>query len=140
MAEARTVVLEQVVVARLLQHLPVGLSSVRTEQWFQGKRIDVVALDMSRDEVVAVEVKVRRWRDAVRQAYLNQLTVDRAFVAVWHQHASAVDVEVLQGRGIGLMLVSDDSVEVALPAQPAPFRNPALVDRMRRSLMGVACP
>ena len=92
-----------------------------------GRWADLVAL--GRGEVVAVELKLRSWRDALRQATAYQLGADRAYVAM-----PLTRVQDMWGRrhpleleGIGLLAVDGRcGVRDAMPARRSPRLFPPL--------------
>ncbi len=111
-----------------------------------GRRADLIA---ARDgALVAVELKLRDWREALRQALAYQLAADRVFVAMPLEGASAAYRARwrFQAEGIGLLAVDDRGpVRTPLPAEPSPRLLPYLRERilawpaeraMNRTLVG----
>src|SRR3990170_4278923 len=100
-----------------------------------GRWADLVAV--SDEEVVAVELKLRAWREAIRQAIAYQLGADRSFVALplaraqdAHRHRFAFERE-----GVGLLAVDASArVRTVLPAASSPRRMPFIADDLRRDL------
>ncbi len=88
---------------------------------------DLVAIGP--EDVVAVELKLRAWREALRQATAYQLGVDRAYVAMPLER-----VQEIWGRrygfereGIGLLAVdARRGVREAMPARRSPRLFPPL--------------
>ncbi len=70
---------------------------------FYSKRVDVVGWG---GDIVSVELKVKNWRDAFHQAWVNQLFSNRAFMAVWHKNSKNVDLELLKRYNIGLLEIN----------------------------------
>ncbi len=100
-----------------------------------GRRADVIG---ARDDaLVAVELKLRDWHEALRQATAYQLAADRVFVAMPLEGASAAYRSRwrFQAEGIGLLAVDDRGiVRTPVPATPSPRLLPYLRDRV------LACP
>jgi len=99
-----------------------------------GRRADLVAI--SDAGVVAVELKLFRWRQALRQAVAYQVWAADAYVAlpfvpalraVRHRHRFA-------SEGVGLLAVLDGSVRTFIEAAPSPRLFPPLTDWVRRQL------
>ncbi len=100
-----------------------------------GRRADLVAVGDG--EIVAVELKVARWFEAVRQAVSYQIWADRAYVALpfpralkVYRHRDRFDAE-----GVGLLAVLDGQVRTFLTAAPSPRLFPALSDFVRSQLV-----
>lgn len=98
------------------------------------RRADIVVL--AGDSVVAVELKVSRWRQALRQAVAYQvwapwayvaLPYSRGFQAMRHRHR-------FEAHGVGLLAVRDEEVRTFLPARPSPRLFPALAEHTLRRL------
>ena len=103
-------------------------------------RADLVAV--SDAALVAVELKLTRWRQALRQAVAYQVWAPEAYVALpfpgairaaRHRHRFEVE-------GVGLLAVLDGDVRIFLPAGPSPRLFPALSEFVRRRLAPPALP
>jgi hypothetical protein len=101
-------------------------------------RVTMTALPME-IEVVAVEAKLTRWREAISQAVEYQRFANQVYVALPH---TTVDDNFLPcyeecgARGLGLMAVSPESSELLLEARretPATAEWFWLVSRLSRS-------
>ncbi len=98
-----------------------------------GRWADLVAV--SDGAVVAVELKLRAWREAIRQAMAYQLGADRTYVALplgraqeAHRHRFAFERE-----GVGLLAVeAGGGVRRVLPAGASPRQMPPLAEAVRR--------
>lgn len=99
-----------------------------------GRRADLVAI--RDDELVAVELKVSAWPQALRQAVAYQVWASKAYVALPFPGAlkAARHEYRFQGEGVGLMAVLDEEVRTLLPAAPSPRLFPALSDLVRDQL------
>jgi len=106
---------------------------VRDEVAILGRRADLVGVRWGR--VAAVEMKLRDWPEALRQAVAYQLAADWCWVAMplaeaarAHRHRWRFEAE-----GVGLLAVDDAGrVRVALPAETSPrllaFSRAALLE------------
>jgi hypothetical protein len=72
---------EAALVRDLLQHLDDGGATARAEFDYTSGRSDVVLLGDG-DEVLAIEAKLTRWREALHQAYRNRCFAHRSYVAL----------------------------------------------------------
>jgi len=81
--------------------------ALRTEVPFHGKSIDMLFLDRETRRLVAVELKVSKWRKALLQAAVYQLGAHRVYVALWHRHLDAERVAVIQRHGLGVIEVAE---------------------------------
>lgn len=99
-----------------------------------GRWADLVGIG---PDVVAVELKLRAWREALRQATAYQLAADRAYVALPldSAHAAHRGRHAFEREGIGLLAVDPrGGVRTVLPAAPSPRRLPAMTDGLRADL------
>ena len=76
------------------------------------KRIDLVCMRGRR--MHAIELKVRDWRGAVRQAYANLCTADYSYVGLWHEAAARADRDVLKRSGIGMLEIGKSACRLAV--------------------------
>ena len=99
-----------------------------------GRWADLVAVG---PEIVAVELKLRAWREALRQATAYQLGADAAYVALPLETAQRAhgDRHAFEREGIGLLAVDEaGGVRTVLPSAPSPRRMPPLGDWLRENL------
>jgi len=126
--------LERDLAAPVAGHLESLGYRVFAEVDIAGRWADLVGIG---PDVIAVELKLRAWREALRQAMSYELGADRAFVALPLRGAQ----EAHRGRfafereGVGLLAVDpEDRVRTVIPAGPSPRRLPALTERLRADL------
>lgn len=100
-----------------------------------GRRADLVAV--SEDALVAVEMKLGAWRQALRQAVAYQVWAPVAFVALPFPHAlrAARCRDRFEEEGIGLLAVLDGEVRTFVPAEESPRLFPALTELVRGRLL-----
>lgn len=67
------------------------------------KLIDMACVKGGR--VHAIELKVRDWRGAFRQAYSNLYMADYSHVGLWHERVPRADHDMFAKCGIGLLSV-----------------------------------
>lgn len=81
---------------------------VKNQVWFSQKRIDIVIKDG--DDIIAVEVKIYDWKNALRQANLNKIFCHKSYVAIWHTYAHRAEKqkEFFENNGIGLISIDED--------------------------------
>jgi hypothetical protein len=63
---------------------------------------------------IGVEVKIKDWKRALIQAYLNSFYVSKCYVALWHKTAKNVDMELFKRYKIGLISVKKDVASVII--------------------------
>ena len=84
---------------------------VGTAHWSLGRRrIDMVTV--AGKSLVSIEVKVRDWPDALRQARSNLYVANYSYAAIWHKTIPRVDVGLFDDLGIGVLEVADRCREV----------------------------
>lgn len=105
---------------------------VRTEVPILARRADV--LGVRPDGLAAVEMKMRDWPGALRQAIAYQVAADWAWVAMPLAAASRAYRQrwYFEKEKVGLLAVDDGGrVRVPIPAGPSPRRFPCLGERIR---------
>jgi hypothetical protein len=88
-------------------------------RWHQ-KRLDLCVLPGDA-RLHVIELKVGDWRRAVDQAFVNRWAADSSWVALWHQKVTCAAYEAAQDAGVGLLIVTKNTVYPALRPQ-APVR------------------
>lgn len=80
---------------------------VKKQVWLSQKRIDIVLIEQSTKEIMAIEVKIYDWKTAVRQANLNKIACHKSYVAIWHEfsHRALQRRDLFEGLGIGLIII-----------------------------------
>lgn len=86
--------------------------NISFEVEYLGKRIDLVA--KNNEEILAVELKVNRWRKALQQARVHALVADKSYVAL---HQESIDSalnhrDLFLASGVGLLEVNGQTKEV----------------------------
>ena len=103
------------------------------EVYFNGRIADVIAL--KGDEVVAVELKLRDYRTAHRQAMAYQVGCHRSFVGVPLETALLAlrkDRHAFEASGTGILAVDAGQVREVLPARLHENRHlPFMADALR---------
>jgi hypothetical protein len=102
---------------------------VRIEVPILGRRADLLGLGTG--TVTAVEMKLKNWVQALRQAIAYQLAADRSWVAMPLAGASRAYRQRwrFEVEGVGLLAVDDHGgVRTAIPAGPSPRLLPFLRD------------
>src|SRR5207249_1486758 len=99
-----------------------------------GRSADLVAI--SDDAMVAVELKISRWREALRQAIAYQVWAPEAYVALpfRNAHAAARHRDRFEAEGVGLLAVLEADVRTFVPASPSGRLFPTLSDFLRHQL------
>ncbi len=80
-------------------------------------RPDIVAVSET-GEVIAIEAKLTRWRDAMQQAYRNAFFADRSYVLLPPAAAAraATSIDEFTLRGVGICTLVDGVVTVVADA------------------------
>ena len=97
----------------------------KSEVPFGLKRIDIVFRRRSKkQEIVAVELKLTKWRKAVWQATANRQIATYSYVALPLHSAAAIDKQLLVTLGLGLIVTdSEDNARIVLPAKRSRYVN-----------------
>lgn len=102
-----------------------------------GRRADLIG--RRTDSLVAVELKLRDWREAIRQAMAYQIAADHVWVAMPLAAASSAYRSRwrFEAEGIGLLAVDDRAnVRSPIPASASPRLLPFLRERILASPWG----
>ena len=75
-------------------------------------KIDLVTVNPSNNEVVAIEAKISNWYRALQQATSYTMCANKVYIALWHEYAHRVNHEILDRYGIGLLSVNGIVEEV----------------------------
>lgn len=107
------------------------------EVYFNGRIADVIAL--KGDEVVAVELKLRDYRTAHRQAIAYQVGCHRSYVGLPLEtalHALRRDRHAFAESGTGVLAVASEGVRELLPARLHERRHLPFVADALKALRG----
>jgi hypothetical protein len=121
---------ETKIVERLIGYCYDNNLRYRTEVPFFLNKIDLVSINPKNGDVIAVEAKVSNWNRAVQQATSYSLCANKVYLALWHEYAHRVDVDVLNHYGIGLMSVNGN-VEVLHHAKKSKLANKSMLDQVK---------
>jgi len=69
------------------------------------KVADLFCFHERNGQCVAVEVKVRNWQQALKQALVYQMMADQVYIALFNEHAKSVDRRLLLSKGVGLLAI-----------------------------------
>jgi hypothetical protein len=89
-----------------------------TELRITRNRVDIVFFEETPEgnigTIIAVEAKLKNWRQAIQQAYRDRLFADRVYVALPSKYASGAIDNISQFRqtSIGLIIWEDDKAKV----------------------------
>ena len=110
-------------------------SFAANQVYVAGKRIDIVLNGKDDDELIAIEVKIKDWKTALRQANLNQFAVDKSYVALCSRYAAPAlsNISMFSAHGVGLIIIQPDcSYKVILSPRPS---NEALSTNYKKGLL-----
>jgi len=95
------------------------------------RRIDIIAV--RRNKVVAVELKMRRWKKAIQQAYLNLRVTDYSYIALPEVALGRIDTNMYYEAynwGIGILSVDGTAKQIMRPK-----RSKKIQPLLRRSFV-----
>ncbi len=118
-------------VARYLVAGSFGLQDEEVQ--FYEYSIDQYGYSSSRDETVAVELKMDKWPRALEQAIVYQLCADKVLVAMPSSSAVRADMDEFERYGVGLVAVLPEGKCEELVA---PRFSPVVRDRYKSELVG----
>ncbi len=74
------------------------------------KRIDIICERKDSGEIIAIEMKLSNWRKALKQAIVNQVGVNKSYVAISEKCAKNIDIELFRKYGVGLISVGEEAI------------------------------
>jgi hypothetical protein len=110
----------------------------KNEVRFGLKRIDMLFRQRSNgQEIVAVELKLRKWKRAVWQAASNRQIATYSYVALPSSSAAAIDRRLMASLGLGLIVAdTTDDARIVLPAKRSRFVNSRIAAEISSLLTG----
>lgn len=69
------------------------------------KRIDLIGVKSGFNDILAVELKVSKWKKALEQAITDRLCANRVYVAISSKYIHRVKKELFREWGIGILEV-----------------------------------
>lgn len=133
---------ERVLVEDFLERLsstsPWGKVTTSLEFFYQRGRTDIIAVDET-GAVIAFEAKLRRWKDALQQAYRNTCFAHRSYVVLPKTIAEAAHrhSEAFARRGVGICYVDGDIIVILHDASEAHPLQPWLSDKAKAQANGL---
>lgn len=101
-----------------------GYTSIEKELQFYECRIDLYGFSRKQGLTMAIELKLVKWRKALRQALRYQLCADLVYLAVPRETVQRVDLGQLEEHGIGLISVCPQRCRQIIPATKTPLVRP----------------
>ena len=86
----------------------VGFEEIPVHQ----KRIDLYFVHQSYPKTIAVELKIRKWKQALRQAYQNLFYAQKSYVGLWHEFLNEKAISEILRYGVGILEIKSDSVKL----------------------------
>lgn len=74
------------------------------------KKIDLYFIHVNYPKTIAVELKIRKWKQALRQAYQNLFYAQKSYVGLWHEYLNKQAISEILSYGLGILEVKPDSV------------------------------
>lgn len=110
----------------------------KTEVPFGLKRIDMLFTQRSNgQEIVAVELKLRKWKKAVWQAASNRQIATYSYVALPSRCAAVVDRQLIDALGLGLIVAdTKEQARIALPAKRSRYVNKRIAKEISNLVAG----
>lgn len=126
---------EKELVAPIRGLFPANRFMMKTEVPFNGKTIDVLLLDRKTQQIIAVELKIRKWQKALRQAAVYQLCAAKVYVALWHKYIKKRNRNLMTEYGLGLIAVrpleKGFKAEIVLPPKRTGLLNRVYAEQLR---------
>lgn len=92
-----------------------GFTRLEAELQFYECRMDLYGFSENLGLTIAIELKLLKWRRAIKQALLYQLCADLVYIALPSDAARRVDLSQLEKSGVGLISVTSGRCWEILP-------------------------
>ncbi len=118
-----------------------GCRRVFGEVPYENKRVDLVFSSLQFRYLWAVELKLCKWRVALKQAALNQVFANLSYVALpvyIVERLSESDLAIFSRYSVGLLSVSRSDASVVLEASPTEFLRTEFYEKVKSTLSDVA--
>ena len=80
------------------------------------KRIDLYFVNRNYPKTIAVELKIRKWKDVFIQALQNRNYAQKSYIGMWHDYLNEEKNEIFREHDIGILKIFSDRMElVSLP-------------------------
>lgn len=97
--------LEQTIQKTLFRYLKRKHRKAKEEIFVLNRCVDIAYINEN-GELITIEIKLRDWRKAIRQAIDHQMYADRAYICMpKHTNIGKLLVDELSKYGVGLLLV-----------------------------------
>ena len=97
------------------------------------RRIDWIFVNKNNSEIVAVELKVKNWKNAFRQALSNTFCSHKSYIAIWHEYYKNINLRLLEKYGIGVLEVNGRIEEKLKPK----LQNDEITESMKHILFHI---
>jgi len=106
----------------------------QTEVPLYRSKIDLVTINSTNKEVVAIEAKISNWYRALQQATSYTMCANKVYLAIWHEFAHRVNTDVLDRYNIGLLSVNGFVEEIHKPKKSTEV-DKNLISEIRNSIL-----
>ena len=101
-----------------------GFRWQQAEVKFYDYRIDLCGYSKALDEIVAIELKMRKWQRALEQSLIYQLCCDTVFAALPKESISQNAIAEFSNHGVGLIAVGETRcVQILRPTPSEEVRD-----------------
>lgn len=107
--------------------------NVEREVPMRSRVIDIICRNC--EEIIAIEIKVRNWKKALRQAIIYQLCANKTYVALCHKYLGGVESDFFLKYGVGLIEVNGSisiNIESKRNVAVNPFYKDAIIQCLER--------
>lgn len=128
-------VLEKEMFSALKSYFNAKNFEVYEEVRFFSKKIDIICINKDSEEIIAVEMKVKKWKKALQQSLINQVCADKVYVAFWHENIEAIKKcrDLFEKYGVGVLEVNSSIIPI-IPAKSSPCIHEKMSGLIKRNL------
>ena len=94
------------------------------------RRIDWVFYDKQLTEIIAVELKLKDWKKALKQALYNTFCSHKSYVAIWYKYSINIQLDWFKQSGVGVLRVDENKTEEIL--KPIEIEKHVITESMKK--------
>lgn len=104
------------------------------QQRTKGSYVKTVEVASPQLKLVAIEAKLRDWKQGILQARRYKTFTDESYLAILARYEKNIDPQLLEHHDIGLILVDDSTGAITFKRRPAGLRPKHMADNVSTEL------
>ena len=118
----------------LIEKKLLGYLKLYREFPFRLKSIDLLGYEENKSMIISIELKVKNWKNAIRQAMLNQTFSNQSYIGVWHKDLTEKCIKMCEKEGIGVIKINNNGIKIISLSENSKFLIPSYKDEIIKTL------